>query len=186
MTCFIASADLLFAEQLRSLCLMAGVTVTSDRADLLLLDVDMPTEYPACQETIRFSKNEDQSIHFHRPFSYAAFLEELSLCAERIGSSEQTLAYTFPEETVFTATEKRLLDALVQANGKTVSSVELALCVFGNAENQNELKVYIRHLRQKIEEPQGVRVIETVRGQGYRLRKDRIKKVCLDLDKEFD
>ncbi|WP_372447486.1 winged helix-turn-helix domain-containing protein [Pseudonocardia parietis] len=32
--------------------------------------------------------------------------------------------------------------------------------------------VYIRYLRQKIDRPFGVRSVETVRGAGYRLRKD--------------
>jgi len=32
--------------------------------------------------------------------------------------------------------------------------------------------VYIRRLRQKVDEPFGVRTLETVRGVGYRLKAD--------------
>jgi two-component system OmpR family response regulator len=34
------------------------------------------------------------------------------------------------------------------------------------------IEVYVRYLRQKIDVPFGVESIETVRGAGYRLRKD--------------
>ena len=182
MTCFIASADNVFAEQLVALCMLANFSVSTESADLLLLDLDMPMKAPNCAQTICFSKNLQVEADFYRPFSYVAFLEELTIRSKKSEGLEHTFAYTFPGETVFTATEKRLLDALMQANGKTVSAGELAFLVFGNAENLNELKVYIRHLRQKIEEPQGVRVIETVRGEGYRLRKDRVKTVRMDSD----
>ena len=36
----------------------------------------------------------------------------------------------------------------------------------------NVIDVYIRYLREKVDRPFGVRSIETVRGAGYRLRKD--------------
>ncbi len=36
----------------------------------------------------------------------------------------------------------------------------------------NIVEVYIRYLRHKIDRPFGVRSLETVRGAGYRLRKD--------------
>ena len=181
MTCCIASADRAFAAELHSLCLLANLTVTVGRADLLLLDLDCPATAPVCDDTLRFSRSAEAQADFYRPFSYGAFLDEMSVRSGRPRSDRRTLAYAFPEETAFTATEKRLLDALIQASGQTVTCKELALSVFGNEENLNELKVYIRHLRQKIEEPQGVRVIETVRGEGYRLRQDRIGKPRRDL-----
>ncbi len=36
----------------------------------------------------------------------------------------------------------------------------------------NVVEVYIRYLRRKVDVPFGVTSIETVRGAGYRLRKD--------------
>ena len=177
MTCFIATADAVFKKELESLCRLANVTVTDCRAELLLLDLDMPIEAPNCAETLCFSHNSDQNADFIRPFSYGAFWEALVACEEKLHSEQHVFSYEFPEDTAFTTTEKRLLDALFAADGNEVSSKALALHVFGNEDSINELKVYIRHLRKKIEEPQGVRVIETVRGVGYRLRKDRISRI---------
>jgi len=34
------------------------------------------------------------------------------------------------------------------------------------------VEVYVRYLREKLDRPFGVRSLETVRGMGYRLRKD--------------
>ena len=39
-------------------------------------------------------------------------------------------------------------------------------------QRSNVVEVYVRYLREKIDRPFGVRSIETVRGAGYRLRKD--------------
>jgi len=36
----------------------------------------------------------------------------------------------------------------------------------------NVVDVYVRYLREKIDRPFGVRSLQTVRGAGYRLRKD--------------
>ena len=149
MTCFIASEDPILREQLNALCLLAGVAVTTEEADLLLLDIDMPMQAPECEKTLCFSKNKQVAADFYRPFSYVAFLDEMAFRAKDLEDEKQTLAYSFPKEAVFTATEKRLLDELLKANGKTVSFGQLALSVFGSADNLNELKVYIRHLRQK-------------------------------------
>jgi two-component system, OmpR family, response regulator len=42
----------------------------------------------------------------------------------------------------------------------------------GYEQRSNVVEVYVRYLRQKIDRPFGVSSIETVRGAGYRLRKD--------------
>ena len=42
----------------------------------------------------------------------------------------------------------------------------------GYEQRSNVVEVYVRYLREKIDRPFGVRSIETVRGLGYRLRKD--------------
>ena len=43
---------------------------------------------------------------------------------------------------------------------------------FAYENRSNVIDVYIRHLRDKIDEPFGRRSLETVRGAGYRLRRD--------------
>ncbi len=36
--------------------------------------------------------------------------------------------------------------------------------------NSNVIDVYVRRLRRKIDDPVGVKLFETIRGSGYRLR----------------
>src|SRR5918995_300410 len=47
-----------------------------------------------------------------------------------------------------------------------------ALARRGPVERPTVLEVYVRYLREKIDRPFGVKSLETVRGAGYRLRKD--------------
>ena len=42
----------------------------------------------------------------------------------------------------------------------------------GHDYRSNVIEVYVRYLREKIDRPFGVRSLETVRGVGYRLRRD--------------
>ena len=42
----------------------------------------------------------------------------------------------------------------------------------GFGPRSNVVEVYVRYLREKIDRPFDVRSIETVRGMGYRLRRD--------------
>jgi two-component system OmpR family response regulator len=42
----------------------------------------------------------------------------------------------------------------------------------GVAQRSNVVEVYVRYLREKIDRPFGVESLETVRGAGYRLRRD--------------
>ncbi|MBE6638971.1 MAG: winged-helix domain-containing protein [Ruminococcaceae bacterium] len=172
MTCYIATADRMFADELKSLAFLSDLQVTTAVGDLLLLDMDMPAPAPICRKIIRFSRNADAEADLTRPFSYQAFFALVQLQSREDASGG--LGGFFWANESFTATEKRLLDALMCSNGETISSQSLAKDVFGDAACQNELKVYIRHLRKKIEEPYGIRVIETVRGAGYRFRHDRV------------
>jgi two-component system OmpR family response regulator len=43
---------------------------------------------------------------------------------------------------------------------------------YGYEHRSNVIEVYVRYLRRKIDKPFGTQSIETVRGAGYRLRKD--------------
>ena len=42
----------------------------------------------------------------------------------------------------------------------------------GYEQRSNVVEVYVRYLREKVDRPFGVESLETVRGAGYRLRKD--------------
>jgi two-component system OmpR family response regulator len=70
--------------------------------------------------------------------------------------------------------EFALLETLMRRPGEVVSRFQLLEHVWDyDYENRsNVIDVYIRYLREKVDRPFGVRSIETVRGVGYRMRKD--------------
>jgi DNA-binding winged helix-turn-helix (wHTH) protein len=73
---------------------------------------------------------------------------------------------------VLTRTEWQLLAAFLARPGQIVTRQELASYAWGNKsiDRSSEVEVYISRLRRKIEaNPQKPRIIETVRGVGYRL-----------------
>ena len=74
-------------------------------------------------------------------------------------------------EVSLTATEYALLRVLVQHAGKVVTHKQLLRSVWGpNAENQSQyLRVYITHLRKKLETATTGKLIQTETGIGYRL-----------------
>jgi two-component system KDP operon response regulator KdpE len=74
-------------------------------------------------------------------------------------------------EVHLTATEYALLHELVRHAGKVVLQKHLLRAVWGpDAESQLQyLRVYITHLRKKLETPTSGRLIETQPGIGYRL-----------------
>jgi two-component system OmpR family response regulator len=69
------------------------------------------------------------------------------------------------------AKEFALLEALMRRRGEVLTRVDLIEQAWDMAyeTRSNVIDVYMRRLRQKIDEPFGVRTLETVRGVGYRL-----------------
>jgi two-component system, OmpR family, response regulator len=72
------------------------------------------------------------------------------------------------------AREFALLETLMRRPGTVFTQTQLleAAWDLGYEQRSNVVEVYIRYLRQKIDRPFGVASIETVRGAGYRLRRD--------------
>ena len=70
-----------------------------------------------------------------------------------------------------TAREFDLLEALLRADGDPVAKTELLDRVWGSEfeGSVNAVEVYVRYLRQKVDEPFSTASIETVRGIGYRI-----------------
>ena len=75
------------------------------------------------------------------------------------------------KEVRLTATEYALLHELVRHAGKVVMHAQLLRSVWGpNSESQSQyLRVYITHLRKKLETPGSGKLIQTEPGIGYRL-----------------
>ncbi len=70
------------------------------------------------------------------------------------------------------ATEFRLLETFMRRPGRVLTRLELLEHAWdGGYENRSDIvRVYVRYLRRKIDEPFGTDSIETVRGAGYRWR----------------
>ena len=123
-----------------------------------------------------------------KPFSFAELLARLRALTRRgpveqlplleVGSlkldprSLQT--WRDDVEIELSAKEFAMLETLMRRAGQVVSRYDLLEHAWDSSyENRsNVIEVYIRYLRQKIDRPFGVKSIETVRGAGYRLRKD--------------
>ncbi len=77
------------------------------------------------------------------------------------------------QDVFLTALEYRLLMTLVNNEGRVLSRSRLLESIWdvsGDFVNDNTLTVYIKRLREKIEDdPQDPRIIQTVRGMGYRI-----------------
>ena len=69
----------------------------------------------------------------------------------------------------FTKTEFDLLECLMRNQGRVLSRDELLEKVWGWSYDgdTNVVDVYIRYLRQKLDEPFGIKTIHTIRGIGY-------------------
>jgi two-component system, OmpR family, response regulator len=77
-------------------------------------------------------------------------------------------------EIQLSAREFALLETFMRRPGYVFSQNQLleAAWDLGYEQRSNVVEVYVRYLREKIDRPFGVHSIETVRGAGYRLRKD--------------
>ena len=77
-------------------------------------------------------------------------------------------------EIALSAKEFALLEAFMRRPGEVLTQLQLLEHAWDyDYENRsNVVEVYVRYLREKIDRPFDVKSIETVRGAGYRLRKD--------------
>jgi two-component system, OmpR family, response regulator len=123
-----------------------------------------------------------------KPFSFSELLARLRALVRR-GQSENPDALSAGDlrlefgsrrvwrgesEISLSQRELALLEAFMRAPGQVLSRVELLAQAwhYDFAHRSNVIEVYVRYLREKIDRPFGVRSLETVRGAGYRLRKD--------------
>jgi two-component system, OmpR family, response regulator len=72
------------------------------------------------------------------------------------------------------AREFALLETFMRRPGQVLTQLQLLESAWdlGYEMRSNVVEVYVRYLREKIDRPFGVESLETVRGVGYRLRKD--------------
>lgn len=120
-----------------------------------------------------------------KPFSFVVLLARIRALLRRTGRSK-AVVYEVGDlrldpiahrcrrgevDVPLTAREFAVLEFLLRRPGQVVSKGEILDNVwdFGFEGDPNIVEVYIRHLRRKLDEPFGKRLIQTVRGVGYRL-----------------
>jgi two-component system, OmpR family, response regulator len=123
-----------------------------------------------------------------KPFSFAELLARLRALARR-GTAERPVALEVGDLRLDPATrqvwrgeteielsgrEFAVLETFMRRPGDVLSRVQLLEHAWDYAyeSRSNVVDVYVRYLREKIDRPFGCESIETVRGIGYRLRKD--------------
>ena len=125
-----------------------------------------------------------------KPFRLRELVSRIRSVLRRYGRSEAGGVYTFGSvqintaqgkvykdgrDVFLTALEYRLLLSLVNNEGRILSRNQLLESIWdvsGDFVNDNTLTVYIKRLREKIEDdPQNPVIIQTVRGLGYRFGK---------------
>jgi len=78
-------------------------------------------------------------------------------------------------ELQLSAKEFSLLETFMHYPGQVLSRQQLVEHAWDDAyeHRSNVVDVYVRYLREKVDRPFGRRSLETVRGVGYRLRKEQ-------------
>jgi two-component system OmpR family response regulator len=126
--------------------------------------------------------------YLSKPFSFAELLARLRALTRR-GPSERpavlevgTLrldaatrqAWRCEAEVDLSAKEFALLETFMRNPGDVLTRLDLLEHAwdYGYENRSNVVDVYVRYLRAKIDRPFGLDSIETVRGVGYRLRRD--------------
>jgi two-component system OmpR family response regulator len=123
-----------------------------------------------------------------KPFSFAELLARLRALVRRgQGESSSILevgglsldpaarqVWRGETEIELSAKEFVLLEAFMRSPGHVLTRTQLLdrAWEYDFEHRSNVIEVYIRYLRRKIDLPFGVKSIETIRGAGYRLRKD--------------
>jgi two-component system, OmpR family, response regulator len=123
-----------------------------------------------------------------KPFAFTELLARLRALARRDPVEHQamitvgplrldpasTQAWRGDQEIRLSAREYALFEVFMRNPGQVLGHSQLldAAWNIGHDYRSNVIEVYVRYLREKIDRPFGVRSLETVRGLGYRLRRD--------------
>jgi two-component system, OmpR family, response regulator len=123
-----------------------------------------------------------------KPFAFAELLARLRALARRGNGERPSVleagelrldpatrrAWRGSSEIPLSTKEFALLETFMRRPDEVLSRYDLLEHAwdFAYENRSNIVDVYVRHLRQKIDEPFGRRSLETIRGAGYRLRAD--------------
>jgi two-component system, OmpR family, response regulator len=147
----------------------------------------MLTARDAVQDRVR-GLDAGADDYLTKPFSLAELLARLRALARRGPVERPTVlevgdlrldpatreVWRGDAEIELSAREFALFETFMRRPGQVLSHVQLldAAWDIGYEQRSNVVEVYVRYLREKVDRPFGVRSLETLRGMGYRLRKD--------------
>jgi two-component system, OmpR family, response regulator len=163
------------------------VTCRRLREDGVWTPIIMLTARDAIEDRVR-GLDHGADDYLVKPFALAELLARLRAVARR-GPVERPVLLQVGDlrldprtrqvwrgdaEIFLSAKEFALLDTFMRRPGEVLSQFQLLEHTWDyEYENRsNVVEVYVRYLREKIDRPFGVKSLETVRGAGYRLRKD--------------
>jgi two-component system, OmpR family, response regulator len=157
------------------------------RADGVWVPVLMLTARDAVEDRVR-GLDGGADDYLTKPFSLAELTARLRALVRRGVSERPTLLVAGDlrldpatrevrrgeVEIALSAREFTLLETFMRRPGQVLTQTQLleAAWDLGYEHRSNVVEVYVRYVREKIDRPFGVSSIETVRGSGYRLRKD--------------
>ena len=157
------------------------------REDGVWAPILMLTARDAVEDRVR-GLNEGADDYLTKPFSLAELLARLRALARRgpverpavleVGDLRLDPAthevWRGDDRIELSAREFGLLEAFMRRPGQVLTQLQLleAAWDLGYEQRSNVVEVYVRYLREKIDRPFGLGSIETVRGVGYRLRRD--------------
>jgi two-component system, OmpR family, response regulator len=157
------------------------------REDQIWTPILMLTARDAVEDRVR-GLDEGADDYLTKPFSIAELLARLRALSRRgpverppvleVGNLRLDPAtrevWRGDTEISLSAKEFALLETFMRRPGNVLSQFQLLELAWDyDYENRsNVVEVYVRYLREKIDRPFGVKSLETVRGAGYRLRKD--------------
>ena len=157
------------------------------RRDNVWVPIIMLTARDRIEDRVR-GLDQGADDYVTKPFSLAELLARLRALARRgpvprpvvfeVGSLRLDPAtrqvWRGGVEILLSAREFSLLETFMRRPGQVLSHLQLldAAWDLGYEQRSNVVEVYIRYLREKIDRPFAVKSIETVRGFGYRLRRD--------------
>ena len=157
------------------------------RADGVWVPVLLLTARDAVEDRVR-GLDGGADDYLTKPFSLAELTARLRALVRR-GPSERPVVLEAGDlsldpatrevrrgdaEIALSAREFALLETFIRHPGQVFTQKQLldAAWDLGYEQRSNVVEVYVRYLREKIDRPFGMSSIETVRGAGYRLRKD--------------
>jgi two-component system OmpR family response regulator len=157
------------------------------RAQGVWAPIIMLTARDAVEDRVR-GLDEGADDYLTKPFSLAELLARLRALARRGGGERPPVlevgdlrldpasreAWRGETEVELSAREFSLLETFMRHPGQVLTQAQLleAAWELGIEQRSNVVEAYVRYLREKIDRPFGVGSLETVRGAGYRLRRD--------------